>query len=201
MTLLGLDFDNTLVRYDELFHKLAVEKGLVHESTPVDKVEIRQLIKRKGKEEEFTLMQGEVYGPRILEAPPAEGMLRALQTLKKKNMKMILVSHKTKTPYKGPAYNLRESAMSWLDKHGFFDQDGLGWTEENIFFEDSIDKKIDRIKYASCKYFVDDLPKVIELLPRTTLGIYYCPTSKEETSYCTMRNWSEAEGLIKKNEK
>ena len=29
MTLLGLDFDNTLVRYDKLFHQLAVEKGLI----------------------------------------------------------------------------------------------------------------------------------------------------------------------------
>ena len=29
MTLLGLDFDNTLVRYDKLFHKIALEKGLI----------------------------------------------------------------------------------------------------------------------------------------------------------------------------
>ena len=31
MTLLGLDFDNTLVRYDNLFHKLALEKGLIND--------------------------------------------------------------------------------------------------------------------------------------------------------------------------
>ena len=33
MTLLGLDFDNTLVRYDKLFHQLAVEKGLLYLTT------------------------------------------------------------------------------------------------------------------------------------------------------------------------
>ena len=32
MTLLGLDFDNTLVCYDKLFHKLALEKGLIDKS-------------------------------------------------------------------------------------------------------------------------------------------------------------------------
>ena len=31
MTLLGLDFDNTLVRYDKLFYKVALEKGLIEE--------------------------------------------------------------------------------------------------------------------------------------------------------------------------
>ena len=34
MTLLGLDFDNTLVRYDKLFHKLAKEKGLIEHHVP-----------------------------------------------------------------------------------------------------------------------------------------------------------------------
>ena len=139
-------------------------------------------------------MQGEVYGLRILEADPAEGMLEALKTLKTRNIKMILISHKTKTPYKGPPYKLRESAMLWLEKYGFFDKHGLDWSTEDIFFEDSIDKKIDRIRNTSCDYFIDDL--VIELLPDATKGIYYCPSSKEKKTYNTMRNWSEALALI-----
>ena len=66
MTLLGLDFD-TLVRYNELFYQLAVEKGLIKESIPICKTTIR-LITCQGKDEEFTLLQGEVYGLRILDA-------------------------------------------------------------------------------------------------------------------------------------
>ena len=102
MTLLGLDFDNTLVRYDKLFYQLALERKLIKESLPADKIIIRNHLRSKGQDEDFTLLQGEVYGRRILEAEPAEGMLNALKRLKKDGVQMRLVSHKTKTPYKGP---------------------------------------------------------------------------------------------------
>ena len=36
MTLLGLDFDNTLVEYDEAFHQLALEKKLITNLVPAD---------------------------------------------------------------------------------------------------------------------------------------------------------------------
>ena len=71
MTLIGLDFDNTLVCYNKLFHQTALEK-LIDESIPVDKVVIRDYLRRINREEEFTLLQGEVYGSRILDAEPAE---------------------------------------------------------------------------------------------------------------------------------
>ena len=74
MTLLGLDFDNTLVRYDKLFHQLALEKNLIEQIVPANKTAIRDYLREQGKEEQFTLLQGEVYGPRILEAEPAEGI-------------------------------------------------------------------------------------------------------------------------------
>ena len=120
MTLLGLDFDNTLVRYDKLFHQLALEKGLIEESLPADKTAIRDYLRSQGQDEQFTLLQGEVYGLRILEAEPAEGMLKALGELHQRGIPMVLVSHKTRTPYKGPAYDLHQAAWSWLEKHGFF---------------------------------------------------------------------------------
>ena len=84
MTLLGLDFDNTLVRYDKLFHKLAIEKNLIDKSTPANKVEIRQQLKNKGKEMEFTLMQGEVYGLRILGSGSCRGDARSTKDIKNK---------------------------------------------------------------------------------------------------------------------
>ena len=65
MTLLGLDFDNTLVRYDKLFHRLALEKGLIEHTIKKDKKAIRDYLREKGQDNEFTLLQGEVYGGRI----------------------------------------------------------------------------------------------------------------------------------------
>ena len=62
MTLIGLDFDNTLVCYDKLFHKTALERGLIDKSIPRNKIAIRDYLRSKDKDEEFTLLQGEIYG-------------------------------------------------------------------------------------------------------------------------------------------
>ena len=83
MTLLGLDFDNTLVCYDDLFHQLALEKDLIPDNISADKIVIRDYLRGQGRDEDFTLLQGEVYGLRILDAKPAEGMLNALKDLKR----------------------------------------------------------------------------------------------------------------------
>ena len=115
MTLLGLDFDNTLVRYDKLFHQLALEKGLIEKSLSADKIAIRDHLRSQGQDEQFTLLQGEVYGLRILEAEPAEGMMSALNELKERGIKMVLVSHKTRKPYKGPSYNSQTSTWNLLE--------------------------------------------------------------------------------------
>ena len=135
MKLLGLDFDNTLVRYDKLFHQVAIKKGLIKDSLPADKTAIRDYLRNKGQDDQFTLLQGEVYGLRILDAEPAEGMLKALGELHQRGIPMVVVSHKTRTPYRGPAYDLHQAAWNWLEKHGFFASNGLGWSKNQIFFE------------------------------------------------------------------
>ena len=178
MTLLGLDFDNTLVRYDKLFHQLALEKNLIEESLPTDKTAIRDYLRSQGLEEEFTLLQGEVYGSRILDAEPAEGMLKALDELHQLGISMVLVSHKTQTPYKGPKYDLRQAAWSWLEKYGFFDCNGLAWNLDQVFFEESKQDKIVRIETQGCSHYVDDLPEILEMLPNTVERYLYDPRCK-----------------------
>ena len=173
MTLLGLDFDNTLVRYDTLFHQLAIEKGLIEASLPANKTVIRDYLRSQGQDEQFTTLQGEVYGLRILDAEPAEGMLKALSKLRQRGIPMVLVSHKTRTPYKGPAYDLHQAAWSWLEKHGFFAPDGLGWRHNQVFFEPSKEEKIKRIEQLGCTHFVDDLPELLGQLPGKTSKILF----------------------------
>ena len=65
MKILGIDFDNTIVKYDNLFHKIALEKGLIDTSAGKRKKEIRDYLRSRNKGGEFTLLQGEVYGLRI----------------------------------------------------------------------------------------------------------------------------------------
>ena len=194
MTLLGLDFDNTLVRYDRLFHKLAVEKGLIEKSLPASKLSIRDCLRSKGQDDKFTLLQGEVYGLRILEAEPAEGMLETLNELTQKGIPMVLVSHKTRTPYKGPAFDLHQAAWDWLEKYGFFALEGLAWKPNQVFFEESKQAKINRIIAEGCTHYVDDLPEILQMLPNTIHPILYDPFSVyDNTVAAKLRHWEPAQ--------
>ena len=50
---LGLDFDNTIIRYDELFHKIACEKDLIPSDLPTEKNAVRDYLREKNIENKF----------------------------------------------------------------------------------------------------------------------------------------------------
>ena len=89
---------------------------------------IRDYLRKADKENEFTLLQAEVYGKRIVEAKPATGMIEALKAAAIR-IDTVLISHKSKYPYSGPKYTTR-IGKELADKHGFFDEDfgdGIYW--------------------------------------------------------------------------
>ena len=196
---LGLDFDNTLIRYDELFHKVAREQGLISNSVLPQKNKIRDHLREKGIEEEWTKLQGEVYGNRILEAVAWEGMLETLSALQKRGVELYIVSHKTKVPYSGPAYDLHAAAQSWLEKQGFFSRNGLNWQPEQVFFEQTKEAKVQRIQQLSCTHYVDDLPEILEMLPPSVKGIFFS-TGKTMTEvnqpWLVFGNWGTFQVLF-----
>ena len=163
MTLLGLDFDNTLVHYDSLFYQLAHEKNLINERIPAKKIAIRDYLRSKGKDEDFTLLQGEVYGLRILEAEAAKGMMTYKKSMKR-GVSVVVVSHKTIRPYKGPPYELRRALLiGWINIT--FDKTGLNLSEDRIFFEEAT-KENRADKTIGCTHYVDDLKEILEALPK-----------------------------------
>jgi len=202
MTLVGLDFDNTLVSYDLLFKKLALEKNLIDESVAAEKKAIRDHLHSKGQDEQFTLLQGEVYGKRIEDAEPADGMLETLRTVQSIGIDLVLISHKTKVPYVGPSYDLHNAAKCWLTKHGFFSKAGLAWKEDQVFFEGSANDKISRIMEIGCNYFIDDLPEILISLPNSIKGILYDPRYVNCKEWdCRINNWRELLGMSEFNKK
>ena len=92
MILIGLDFDNTIIRYDELFYKVALEKRIIPPTLSIQKNSIKDYLIKKGQENEWTLIQGEVYGNRITEALPFEGMFKALKILQSNGFFTVLIS-------------------------------------------------------------------------------------------------------------
>ena len=199
MIKLGIDFDNTIISYEDIFYKLAFEKNLIKESFPKKKFLIRDFLINKNLEDEFTIMQSEVYGKRILEARPTFGLIEYLKKLSKKNIELFIVSHKTKYPYKGPKYNLHEAANKWLLKHGFFNKDYLGFSINKIFFEESKENKVKKIKELNCTHYVDDLPEILNLIDYECIKILYDPyeNHKNDNNFHKIEKWSDLDNLIK----
>src|SRR5208282_2521681 len=124
--IIGVDFDNTIVCYDRLFQKVAVERGLMPPGLPASKSSIRNHLRKTGREDLWTEMQGYVYGSRMAEAEAFPGVLDFFRDCRLAGLTLAIISHKTRNPYLGANYDLHEAALQWLTQQGFFDPDKLG---------------------------------------------------------------------------
>ena len=196
--LLGLDFDNTLICYDGLFHQVALEKKLIPALLPPKKQEVRNYLRCKDMEDEWTHMQGEVYGNRIMEAIPYEGMFEALLRLKNTGLKMCLVSHKTRRPYIGENYDLHQAARDWLIANLFYDEKGLNWNDNQAFFELTKEDKVKRIVSLRCTHYIDDLPEILEMIPDNITRILFAPDKNNEikSEWLILKSWSDLPNLL-----
>ena len=172
----GFDFDNTLISYDRLFRQVALDNAQIPEVIAPQKNAVRDYLRRQGKEDVWTRLQGEVYGGRILQAEAYPGMRETLGELARRNIPMCIVSHKTRTPYLGEPWDLHAAARSWLTHQGFHSTDGLGWREGQVFFELTKEEKAARIVTLGCTHYVDDLPEILAMLPDSIQKILFAPT-------------------------
>lgn len=177
---IGLDFDNTIVSYDLLFHKVAVEQGHVPASIVRSKLAVRDRLRADGKEAVWVALQGHVYGARMMEAEPFPHAVEFLRDAARHGVEATIVSHKTRHPFAGPAYDLHRAAREWIAAH--LVADGVPvLPEERIFFELTREAKLSRI--AACRFdlFVDDLPEVLTdpAFPQVTLPVLFDPTGRD----------------------
>lgn len=149
---IGIDFDNTIVCYDQIFYEQGLKNDLISSAVPPTKIAVRKHIREHLGNDKWIFLQSIVYGESIAQAPPYDGFLDFISKSNGRK-EIFIVSHKTLTTTTKPIVNLREAAMSWLDKHGICDL----LPDANIYFEDSREAKIDRIKKIDCDAFIDDL--------------------------------------------
>lgn len=157
---IGVDFDNTLVCYDGVFHKAAVEQGIIKDQNQLlTKDQLRNRLRAENREDEWTKLQGYVYGPGMRQAKPFPGALDFLSACKAQGLPVCIVSHRTAKPFLGPAYDLLAAARQWLDDNDFFAKAGL--PREHAHFELTKQEKLARIATEGCTHFVDDLPEFL----------------------------------------
>ena len=120
--------------------------------------QIRQL---PDGENEWQRVQGIVYGRRMGEATLIEGVEDFFKDCKRHQAQVLIVSHKTeRAHFDATRTNLRSAALSWMEQESFFEENGLGLSPEDVFFEGTRLEKIDRIRRLQCTHFIDDLEEV-----------------------------------------
>jgi len=198
--LIGLDFDNTIVSYDTLFHKVATEKNVIPETVPVNKVAVRDHLRKTNQEYIWTEMQGYVYGKRMDEAEAYPGVIEFIRNAKKKGHQLCIVSHKTRYPFLGEQYDLYAAAIQWITHHLTIDEQPL-FHEDNYFFEPTKDEKVKRIAACACDVYIDDLPEILQngYFPASCRRILFDPEKHHVQGVKeidTMHSWKQIEASL-----
>lgn len=165
---IGIDFDNTIACYDGVFHRAALERGLIPSDLPAGKNSVRDFLNGSGRRDAFTELQGYVYGARMDLAVPCPGAREFVLAGRAAGHRIFIVSHKTRYPMLGPKYDLHASALKFLDEHRFVGSDAV--SSGDIFLEPRREEKVARIAALGCQVFIDDLPDVLAC-PRLPAGM------------------------------
>ena len=173
---IGLDFDNTIVRYDALFHRIGCDLADLPADLPPSKVSVRDHLRRIGREEIWTEMQGLVYGPRMGEADLFPGVLEFMDWATRRGDELYIVSHRTQFPFLGPAFDLHQAARRFAHERLIGGGRPLV-AEQRIFLELTKAAKLARITELECQVFIDDLPEILldAAFPSAALGILFDP--------------------------
>ncbi|SDT85522.1 HAD family hydrolase [Desulfobacula phenolica] len=192
--MIGIDFDNTIICYDEVFNQVAIEKNLISAKLPSGKSYVRDYLRSMGQEEEWIKLQGYVYGTRLSDAHPFEGVKDFFSYCKEESIDFCIVSHKTKHPYKGYPYDLHSAAYQWLEQENI---------NCKIFFELTKEEKVKRIFNLGCTHFIDDLPEFLTLqgFSQTLSKILFDPLRNHEDIHNdvmkVVTSWKDLLGILK----
>jgi hypothetical protein len=192
---IGVDFDNTIVSYDGVFHKIAVEQGLIPADTESSKDSVRNHLRAVDREDDWTTLQGHVYGARMDVAQPYPGVREFFKRAVAEGIPISIVSHKTRHPFMGEKHDLHLAARGWLEAQGFFDPAEIGLDESNVFFELTKEAKMARIGALERTVFIDDLPEFLAeaAFPKTVERLLFDPKGENAhvTQFTRIASWAE----------
>ena len=194
---IGVDFDNTIADYEGVFHAAALERGLIAADLPTGKNAVRDFLNGSGRKDDFTALQGYVYGSRMDLARPYEGFGEFISRALAASHEIYIISHKTRFPILGPKYDMHEAARGFLR-----DSKLSGATVvpvSQIFFEETKEQKIARAAVLEVDAFIDDLPEILTMpgLPRNCRRILFAPNATSSgVGFEVCRSWGEISALL-----
>lgn len=200
--IIGIDFDNTIIDYNNLFYEAGLSLGVLPDNTVCNKKIIREYLIREEREQDWIKIQGIVYGKYIRTAKVMEGFSSFSDHCYGMGWKIFIISHKTRDSIVGEKFNLHTSALNWLEKNRIFGTDSRG-AVVRVFFEATQSEKISRINQLGCDIMIDDLAEVLlhPDLSRDIIKILYDPHAKNTSNreYFTACRWDQICGIIERH--
>lgn len=182
---IGVDFDNTIVCFDPLFRSAALEKKLIPKNAAASKAGVREWLRSKDNNE-WTRLQGHVYGRLICRAKPFPGVKTFFSRAARQGHSVFIISHKTKKSALPPFLDLHAPARAWLRKQGF---------SERAFFETSQQRKLWRLKKLKCEFMIDDLTEFLARpdFPKNVKRILFDPHKHHRSGrFDRVSSWGQA---------
>lgn len=190
---IGIDFDNTIISYDDVFLATARAWGLLRADFTGSKQAICDFIRLLPDGElSWQKLQGHVYGKGLDHAAMFEGVDAFLRRCRLSNAQVVIVSHKTEFGHHDPErVNLRDAARDWMTKHGFFRGSGYGIARDAVYFEATRQDKLARIRKLGCSHFIDDLEEVLSdpAFPRGVERILFTGGKPASAPYIVCPTW------------
>jgi hypothetical protein len=199
---IGLDFDNTIICYDDVFQQAATDRGLLEPNFAGTKRQIRDVIRRlPDGEVKWQALQGYVYGKGIENAALWAGLPEFLTRAQICRDTILIVSHKTEHGHFDPdKVDLRAAALRWMETQGLFSGRGCSIAREQVYFKATRAEKLRRIAELDCDVFVDDLAEVLSDpdFPSAVRRVLFSElaTDAEGLPYRVCRDWPSISEVI-----
>jgi hypothetical protein len=172
---IGIDFDNTIACYDGVFYNAAIELSLIPADLPTSKNAVRDYLNNSGRSDEFTKLQGHVYGARMDLVACYPGVRNFIFDAGAAGHTLYVVSHKTKHPILGPPHDMHSAARKFLVAQDLIGSGGFD--PDSVFFALTKEEKVAQVSRLDCHVFIDDLPDVLSMpgFPAALRAILFDP--------------------------
>ena len=197
---IGIDLDNTLICYDEVFKQYGEEFATLPEGIEPNRSEIKAYIRNQmDGEMVWQKLQGQVYGRGLSNAKLFPGVHRFLWRCRQRGVTVEIISHKTEYGhFDSSRIHLHQAATRFLVKSGIYADDPSSLIKEISFFP-TRDGKLKAISEKNFDWFIDDLPDIFDSpkFPRITNKLGFDPHLENTfTDIVVATSWLEIDHYI-----
>jgi hypothetical protein len=193
---LGIDLDNTIICYDNLIHNLAKKKfpKIKLKKNIRSKKIIKNKIIKFYNNNQWTKLQGIIYGEKILDAKLFNNFKEGIKKLKDE-FEIFIISHKTNKAAIGKDINLRNAAKKFLKQNDISFCKNELVNRNKILFASTQKEKIKLIKNKKIDIFIDDLDIILQSLPNQIKKIHF---SKKKYKFENFYDWKKITQILLK---